>query len=312
MKPVSKKAEAVRASTTLAVDSMAKQMKADGYDVDGFGTGEPDFETPENIRFAAIDAIKSGKTKYTPAAGIVPLRKAIAEQLKREGYDYDYTQIVVASGAKHSLFIALSAITNPGDEIILPATTSEVSLTLPTAPNGKNITIKYPDGASVVPAALNITAVNAASLTIVAPQTHVEVNGITVTNLTASTSNTTLVIGDDVTVTNLTIEAGAVEIYGNVGTLTKGANAGDVKVWAVGDIETWKKAYTAGAQKIELTANISSAEETNLYVPVQGTVEGNGNQISGSISLNVNALGGTIQNLNFKDIHKSDNKLSAI
>ena len=121
MKPVSKKAEAVRASTTLAVDSMAKQMKADGYDVVGFGTGEPDFETPENIRFAAIDAIKSGKTKYTPAAGIVPLRKAIAEQLKREGYDYDYTQIVVASGAKHSLFIALSAITNPGDEIILPA-----------------------------------------------------------------------------------------------------------------------------------------------------------------------------------------------
>ena len=121
MKPVSIKAEAVRASTTLAVDSMAKQMKADGYDVVGFGTGEPDFETPENISFAAIDAIKSGKTKYTPAAGIVPLRKAIAEQLKREGYDYDYTQIVVASGAKHSLFIALSAITNPGDEIILPA-----------------------------------------------------------------------------------------------------------------------------------------------------------------------------------------------
>lgn len=121
MKPVSKKAEAVRASTTLAVDSMAKQMKADGYDVVGFGTGEPDFETPENIQLAAIDAIKAGKTKYTPAAGIVQLRKAIAEELKREGYDYDYTQIVVASGAKHSLFIALSAITNPGDEIILPA-----------------------------------------------------------------------------------------------------------------------------------------------------------------------------------------------
>ena len=121
MKPVSKKAEAVRASTTLAVDSMAKQMKADGHDVVGFGTGEPDFETPENIQLAAIDAIKAGKTKYTPAAGIVQLRKAIAEKLKREGYDYDYTQIVVASGAKHSLFIALSAITNPGDEIILPA-----------------------------------------------------------------------------------------------------------------------------------------------------------------------------------------------
>lgn len=121
MKPVSKTAQAVRASTTLAVDSLAKQMKADGYDVVGFGTGEPDFATPENIQLAGIDAIKTGKTKYTPSAGIVPLRKAIAERLNREGYDYDYTQIVVASGAKHSLFIALTAITNPGDEIILPA-----------------------------------------------------------------------------------------------------------------------------------------------------------------------------------------------
>ena len=121
MKPVSKTAQAVRASTTLAVDSLAKQMKADGYDVVGFGTGEPDFATPENIQLAGIDAIKTGKTKYTPSAGIIPLRKAIADQLNREGYDYDYTQIVVASGAKHSLFIALTAITNPGDEIILPA-----------------------------------------------------------------------------------------------------------------------------------------------------------------------------------------------
>lgn len=121
MKPVSKTAQAVRASTTLAVDSLAKQMKADGYDVVGFGTGEPDFATPENIQLAGIDAIKTGKTKYTPSAGIVPLRKAIAERLNKEGYDYDYTQIVVASGAKHSLFIALTAITNPGDEIVLPA-----------------------------------------------------------------------------------------------------------------------------------------------------------------------------------------------
>lgn len=86
MKPVSKIAEAVRASTTLAVDSLAKQMKADGYDVVGFGTGEPDFQTPENINLMTIEAIKEGKTKYTPAAGIIPLRKAIAEQLKSEGW----------------------------------------------------------------------------------------------------------------------------------------------------------------------------------------------------------------------------------
>lgn len=122
MKPVSKIAEAVRASTTLAVDSLAKQMKADGLDVVGFGTGEPDFNTPDNINMAGIRAICDGKTKYTPAAGIIPLRKAIAQRLKEDCcVDYDYTQIVVASGAKHSVYIALAAITNPGDEIIIPA-----------------------------------------------------------------------------------------------------------------------------------------------------------------------------------------------
>ena len=122
MKPVSKIAEAVRASTTLAVDSLAKQMKADGLDVVGFGTGEPDFNTPDSINMAGIRAICDGKTKYTPAAGIIPLRKAIAQRLKEDcGVDYDYTQIVVASGAKHSVYIALAAITNPGDEIIIPA-----------------------------------------------------------------------------------------------------------------------------------------------------------------------------------------------
>ena len=122
VKAVSKIAEGVHASTSLAVDSLAKQMKEDGYDVIRFGTGEPDFNTPDNINMAAIAAICDGKTKYTPAAGIPALRKAIAKQLQDDyGLSYDYTQIVVASGAKHSVYIALAAITNPGDEIIIPA-----------------------------------------------------------------------------------------------------------------------------------------------------------------------------------------------
>lgn len=122
VKAVSKIAEGVHASTTLAVDSLAKKMKEDGYDVIRFGTGEPDFNTPDNINMAAIAAICDGKTKYTPAAGIPALRKAIAKQLQDDcGLSYDYTQIVVASGAKHSVYIALAAITNPGDEIIIPA-----------------------------------------------------------------------------------------------------------------------------------------------------------------------------------------------
>lgn len=122
MKPLSIVASAVKASTTLAIDAKAKQMKADGFNVVGFGTGEPDFDTPENIKEAAIAAIREGKTKYTPAAGIIPLRKAVAASLKKDlDLDYDYTEIVIASGAKHNLFAALSALINPGDEVILPA-----------------------------------------------------------------------------------------------------------------------------------------------------------------------------------------------
>ncbi len=161
------------------------------------------------------------------------------------------------------------------DAIILPATTSEVSLTLPAAPADKNITIKYADDATVYPAALNITAVNAESLTIVAPKTHVEVNGVTVTSLTASTSNNTLVVGSDVKVTTLTIEAGAVEIYGEVGTLTKGTNAGDVKVWAVGDKATFSKAYSAGAQTIELKNDIKDFESV-IEIGRNLNLDGNG------------------------------------
>lgn len=122
MKSLSNIAQAVQASTTMAIDAKAKQMKADGIDVVGFGAGEPDFKTPDNINMAGISAICEGKTKYTPAAGIIGLRKAAAARLKSDcGLDYDYTQIVVASGAKHCVYVALAALTNPGDEIIVPA-----------------------------------------------------------------------------------------------------------------------------------------------------------------------------------------------
>ncbi len=122
MKSLSNIAQAVQASTTMAIDAKAKQMKADGIDVVGFGAGEPDFKTPDNINMAGISAICEGKTKYTPAAGIIGLRKAAAARLKSDcGLDYDYTQIVVASGAKHCVYVALAALTTPGDEIIVPA-----------------------------------------------------------------------------------------------------------------------------------------------------------------------------------------------
>ncbi len=122
MKELSTIATQVRASTTLAVDALAKQMQAEGLDVIGFGTGEPDFDTPDNIKEAAIKAINAGKTKYTPAAGNVELRRAIAARLRIDfDLNYDFSQITVASGAKHSVFIALLTLLNPGDEVVLPA-----------------------------------------------------------------------------------------------------------------------------------------------------------------------------------------------
>ncbi len=119
---LSEKAKAISPSTTLAIDAKFKEMKAQGIDVVGFGAGEPDFDTPDFIKQAAIEAINSGKTKYTPAAGTMELRKAICDKLKREnGLDYAPNQIIVSNGAKHSLVNAFMAILNPGDEVIIPS-----------------------------------------------------------------------------------------------------------------------------------------------------------------------------------------------
>ncbi len=119
---LSKKILSISPSPTLAIDSKYKEMKANGVDVVGFGAGEPDFDTPAHICEAAFNAIKDGKTRYTPAAGTVPMRQAVADKLKREnGLDYKPTDIVVTNGAKHALVNAFMAICNPGDEVIVPA-----------------------------------------------------------------------------------------------------------------------------------------------------------------------------------------------
>ena len=122
MKELSKLAQNVQASTTLAIDALAKQMKADGIDVVGFGAGEPDFNTPEHIKQAAIDAIHDDFTKYTPSSGILPLKEAVCKRMEEDcGLHYEPAQVVVASGAKHNVYIALRALIDPGDEVILPA-----------------------------------------------------------------------------------------------------------------------------------------------------------------------------------------------
>ena len=121
MKELSTIAQAVQASTTMAIDAMFKQMKADGVDVIGFGAGEPDFDTPDEIKAAGIAAIEQNVTRYTPAAGTVELRKAVCERMQADcGLSYKPNQVVATSGAKHAVYLALRALVNPGDEVILP------------------------------------------------------------------------------------------------------------------------------------------------------------------------------------------------
>lgn len=119
---LSKRASKIAPSITLAISAKAKQMQAEGIDVVGFGAGEPDFDTPEPIKEAAIAAIKAGFTKYTADSGIPELKKAISEKFKRDNnLEYEPTQILVSSGAKHSLFNAIFVLCDDGDEVLIPA-----------------------------------------------------------------------------------------------------------------------------------------------------------------------------------------------
>ncbi|MGI5875756.1 MAG: pyridoxal phosphate-dependent aminotransferase [Dethiobacteria bacterium] len=109
-------------SPTLAIDAKAKQMKSEGIDVIGFGAGEPDFDTPLHIKEAAIEAINSNFTKYTPASGTPELKEAICKKfLNDQGLEYQPQQIVISNGAKHSLFNIFAGLLNEGDEVIIPA-----------------------------------------------------------------------------------------------------------------------------------------------------------------------------------------------
>ncbi|HSV63831.1 MAG TPA: pyridoxal phosphate-dependent aminotransferase [Chthoniobacterales bacterium] len=119
---ISARAAQLSPSLTLSIDSKAKAMKAEGIDVCGFGAGEPDFDTPEHIKQAAIAALEAGFTKYTPSAGLPELRQAIAEKLEADNQlSYRPSQVVVSSGAKHSCYNAILATCQPGDEVLIPS-----------------------------------------------------------------------------------------------------------------------------------------------------------------------------------------------
>jgi aspartate aminotransferase len=119
---ISERAAQLTPSLTLSIDSKAKAMKAEGIDVCGFGAGEPDSDTPEHIKRAAIEALEAGFTKYTPNAGIPELRQAIADKLAADnGLNYRAGQIIVSNGAKHACYNAILATCQPGDEVVIPA-----------------------------------------------------------------------------------------------------------------------------------------------------------------------------------------------
>jgi aspartate aminotransferase len=122
MQQLAQRATTLTPSLTLAIDAKAKKLKAEGIDVCGFGAGEPDFDTPQYIKDAAVQALAAGFTKYTPSSGIPELRAAIAEKLKAEnGLDYKPSQVIVNCGAKHSCYNVILATCQAGDEVIIPA-----------------------------------------------------------------------------------------------------------------------------------------------------------------------------------------------
>jgi aspartate aminotransferase len=111
----------IKPSATIVITQKARELKAEGVDVISLSVGEPDFDTPDNVKEAAIAAIRRGETKYTPVSGIVPLREAIARKFKRENdLDYKPSQTIVGTGGKQVIYNALLATLNPGDEVIVP------------------------------------------------------------------------------------------------------------------------------------------------------------------------------------------------
>ncbi|MFH1888862.1 MAG: pyridoxal phosphate-dependent aminotransferase [Candidatus Omnitrophota bacterium] len=119
---LAKRLEKINLSATLAITAKAKKLKSEGRDIVNFAAGEPDFDTPDFIKDAAIAAIKSGFTKYTPSTGTPELKKVISEKFKKDNsLDYNPSQIVVSCGAKHSIFNALFVLLNKADEVIIPS-----------------------------------------------------------------------------------------------------------------------------------------------------------------------------------------------
>jgi aspartate aminotransferase len=122
MTTIAERTKLIKPSVTLAIAAKAGKLRSEGIDVVNFSAGEPDFDTPDHIKAAAVEALRKGMTKYTDVKGIEPLRAAIVQKYEREhGLSYRKEDVLVSCGAKHSIYNVLQAIVNPGDEILIPA-----------------------------------------------------------------------------------------------------------------------------------------------------------------------------------------------
>ena len=122
MAKLAQRTRGIKPSVTLAIAAKAGKLRAEGIDVANFSAGEPDFDTPEHIKAAAIEGLRKGMTKYTDVRGIEPLRDAVVQKYQREfGLSYRKEDVLVSCGAKHSLYNILQAVIDPGDEVVIPA-----------------------------------------------------------------------------------------------------------------------------------------------------------------------------------------------
>lgn len=215
------------------------------------------FTSPASINITVDSDFVGDNNKFIPNVSSI---EAANEALANGATNINITNITTSEAATTNLQ--------------MPATPESINISIESIESSANLTINQPTTGSN-PASVAVTIPPTASvnqLTINLPQSHVEINGASYNSINATTSNNTLVIGKDVTVETLTIEAGAVEIYGNVGTLVNNNNK-DVKVWAVGDKANFTKAYNAGAKTIELKNNIeefSSVIEINRDLTIDG------------------------------------------
>ena len=245
------------------------------------------FTSPASINITVDKNFEGENNKFIPNVSSI---EAANEALANGATNINITNITTSEAATTTLQ--------------MPATLESINISIESIESSANLTINQPTTGDN-PASVAVTIPSSASvnqLTINLPQSHVEINGASYTSITATTSNNTLVIGEDVTVGTLTIEAGAVEIYGKVGSITNNGT-GDIKVWAVGDKATFNQAYNAGAKTIELKNNIEDFSSV-IQIGRDLTIDGNGFEIWNTANrvIRVTESSASTLNITFKNL----------